>query len=60
MVSAEQYIQGMIPHHSMAIYMSKKVLDKNGAALNDLARSIITSQEAENKVYETNDYPIQE
>lgn len=29
MVSEKQYIRGMIPHHSMAIHMSKKLLNKD-------------------------------
>jgi Domain of unknown function (DUF305) len=28
MVTEKQYIRGMIPHHSMAIHMSKKLLNK--------------------------------
>jgi hypothetical protein len=28
MVTPEQYIYGMIPHHSMAIHISKKLLNK--------------------------------
>lgn len=29
MVSQHQYLLGMLPHHSMAVHMSKKVLEKN-------------------------------
>jgi hypothetical protein len=29
MVSQQQYLLGMLPHHSMAIHMSKKILEKN-------------------------------
>ena len=29
MISEKQYIRGMIPHHSMAIHMSKKLLNKD-------------------------------
>jgi hypothetical protein len=29
LVTEEQYKLGMIPHHSMAVYMSKKLLEKN-------------------------------
>ena len=29
MVSQHQYLLGMLPHHSMAIHMSKKVLENN-------------------------------
>jgi len=29
MVSQHQYLLGMLPHHSMAVHMSKKLLEKN-------------------------------
>ncbi len=29
LISKNQYFQGMIPHHSMAIHMSKKLLEKD-------------------------------
>jgi len=29
-IDKRQYAIGMVPHHSMAIYMSKKLLQKNG------------------------------
>jgi len=29
MVSQHEYLLGMLPHHSMAVHMSKKVLEKN-------------------------------
>jgi len=41
MVTKEQYILGMIPHHSMAILMSKK------QQLDDFVSNIITTQENE-------------
>lgn len=28
MITEKQYIRGMIPHHSMAVHMSKKLLNK--------------------------------
>ena len=28
MISQHQYLLGMIPHHSMAVHMSKKLLEK--------------------------------
>jgi len=46
MVSTEQYILGMIPHHSMAILMSKKLLQKN-PSIKDFVSNIITTQEKE-------------
>lgn len=51
MINTEQYILGMIPHHSMAILMSKKLLDKNKSIVNtkitELANNIIKTQENE-------------
>jgi hypothetical protein len=29
-ISKTQYFQGMIPHHSMAVHMSKRLLEKDG------------------------------
>ena len=46
MVTAEQYLQGMIPHHSMAVHMSKKLLEKQ-THLNKFAQSIVDQQEVE-------------
>ena len=34
MVSQQQFLQGMIPHHSMAIHMSKKVLENTDTTKN--------------------------
>lgn len=49
-VSIKQYIQGMIPHHSMAVLMSRRLQEKYGdAVLYGLPSSIITSQEEEIK-----------
>jgi hypothetical protein len=49
-ITQSQYLLGMIPHHSMAVHMSKKLLEKN-AKINDdikeLANNIIKSQEKE-------------
>jgi len=47
MVSSEQYILGMIPHHSMAIFMSKKLLQQQMPNLKDFVSNIITAQEKE-------------
>jgi len=48
-ITPKQYLVGMIPHHSMAVLMSKKLLEKGnlGSELNILAKNIITSQEKE-------------
>ncbi len=48
MLSTKQYILGMIPHHSMAIHMSKKLLDNQpDTKIKDLVVNIIKSQESE-------------
>ncbi len=45
-VSTSQYLQGMIPHHSMAIHMSRQLLKKS-TPIQDFAQSIIKQQELE-------------
>ena len=47
MVTNEQFILGMIPHHSMAIHMSKKLLQNQPPQLNDFVSNIITTQQKE-------------
>jgi hypothetical protein len=49
LVTKEQYKLGMIPHHSMAVHMSKKLLEKNTTMPNFL-KNIINSQEEEIKI----------
>jgi hypothetical protein len=48
-ITPKQYLVGMIPHHSMAVLMSKKLLERGnlGSELNILAKNIINSQEKE-------------
>lgn len=50
LITESQYKLGMIPHHSMAVHMSKKLLEKD-ISTNDtiklLAKNIIKSQENE-------------
>ena len=46
MVTEEQYKLGMIPHHSMAIHMSKKLLEKPNKIHNFL-ENLIKTQEKE-------------
>ena len=50
-ITSGQYKLGMIPHHSMAVFMSKKYLENNSgdAALRALALKIIASQQLEIK-----------
>jgi hypothetical protein len=47
MVSNKQYILGMIPHHSMAILMSKKLLERKTSLPNNFISNIIITQEKE-------------
>jgi hypothetical protein len=47
MVTDEQYILGMIPHHSMAVLMSKKLMQRQQSIPNDFVSNIITTQEKE-------------
>ena len=46
LVSEEQYKSGMIPHHSMAIHMSKRLLEKKNN-IQPFLHHIIDSQEKE-------------
>jgi hypothetical protein len=47
-VTDKQYLNGMIPHHSMAILMSKKIKEKTkNPRVIKLANQIITSQAKE-------------
>lgn len=46
MVTQDQYIAGMIPHHSMAVHMSKKLMEKENN-ITPFLEKIITSQNSE-------------
>lgn len=46
LISETQYKLGMIPHHSMAVYMSKKILEKENT-IDTFAKSIINTQNKE-------------
>lgn len=49
-INKQQYLSSMIPHHSMAIFMSKKLNDKitiRDNELNKLVNSIIINQQDE-------------
>lgn len=49
-VSINQYLDSMIPHHSMAIFMTKKLKENNpelSNQLNNLTNNIIKNQENE-------------
>lgn len=62
MVTNEQYILGMIPHHSMAILMSKKLIQHPSPLLHDFVSNIITTQEKEieymKEIYITSKVPV--
>ena len=49
LVSPRQFIQGMIPHHSMAVHMSRRLIAKEATKddLTAFATGIIKQQEAE-------------
>jgi hypothetical protein len=49
-VNQYEYLNSMIPHHSMAVFMSEKIKQKNiikDQEINDLVSNIITTQEEE-------------
>ena len=46
LINETQYKLGMIPHHSMAIHMSKKLLDKNNT-ISKFLTNLINTQETE-------------
>lgn len=47
LVTNEQYVKGMIPHHSMAILMSKRLLENQPPVMSSFVKNIIKSQEKE-------------
>lgn len=47
MVTPNQYILGMIPHHSMAVHMSKKLLENTSTSLKPFVENIIKTQDKE-------------
>ena len=52
LISTDQYILGMIPHHSMAIHMSRKLLEKETieskqSRIKEFVKNIIKTQEDE-------------
>lgn len=46
MITEKQYIRGMIPHHSMAVHMSKKLLNKKNN-MSEFLKNIVDTQEKE-------------
>jgi hypothetical protein len=47
LVDTKQYIVGMIPHHSMAVHMSKQLLKKGSSPIDKFVKNIIITQEKE-------------
>jgi hypothetical protein len=47
MISSNQYALGMIPHHSMAVHMSKKLLQNQSTNMKEFVNNIIKTQEKE-------------
>lgn len=47
MISSNQYALGMIPHHSMAVHMSKKLLQNQSTNMKEFVTNIIKTQEKE-------------
>jgi uncharacterized protein (DUF305 family) len=47
LISESQYKMGMIPHHSMAIHMSRKLLEKGNISISSFLKNIIKTQENE-------------
>lgn len=53
LITPQQYIKGMIPHHSMAVFISKKLLQNQeevSPRLRELADNIIKTQSQELEV----------
>jgi hypothetical protein len=47
LIGEKQYLKGMIPHHSMAVFMSKKLQEKGANNIGGLLETIIASQNSE-------------
>ena len=47
LITERQYKLGMIPHHSMAVHMSKKLLKNNNNNIQSFLKNIIDTQEKE-------------
>jgi hypothetical protein len=47
LITETQYKLGMIPHHSMAVHMSKKLLEKENNNKSPFVKNIIKTQENE-------------
>lgn len=48
MITPSQYSQGMIPHHSMAVLMSRRLIEKEpNDRMKEFAQTVIRQQESE-------------
>jgi hypothetical protein len=47
LISPTQFLTGMIPHHSMAVHMSRKLLERGPSELSAFAKTIVDQQEKE-------------
>ena len=54
LVTESQYKLGMIPHHSMAVHMSKKLLEKENS-ISQFIQNIIETQQKEINILKKND-----
>ena len=56
MITGQQYKLGMIPHHSMAVHMSRKLLEKEHAtSTTQIVKNIIKTQENEIEILKLSD-----
>lgn len=56
MISEQQYKLGMIPHHSMAVHMSRKMLEKDlSTSTTQIVKNIIKTQENEIEILKSRD-----
>lgn len=50
-INTSQYVRGMVTHHSMGVFMSRKILEKNSnETIQQIAKNIISSQEKEKEL----------
>ena len=55
-ITEYQYKLSMIPHHSMAVHMSKKLLEKENNRQHPFLTNIINTQESEIVIMKTSNY----
>ena len=47
LITPTQFLAGMIPHHSMAVHMSRKLLERGPSQLSAFAKTIVEQQKKE-------------